>query len=248
MKLWWPEQPWPGNVGDLITPWLYEKDTGKRPERGERGSAGVVMGCGSIAAHAGPGSIVWGSGCLQETDIVDGGADIRALRGPLTQNRTTVRQDVPLGDPGLLVKRFFRPLPIEVYSIKRDYVVVPHYVDGERARALFHRHAVISPLTDVDSFLDCIYGWDLVASSSLHGIVLAHALGIRAAWLEFGPWVSGHGFKFRDYGLSVGIEMEPVDMRHRKKAPTYEEIAEHATLPRSLPDLDALWEARPWKA
>jgi hypothetical protein len=42
-------------------------------------------------------------------------------------------------------------------------------------------------------------------SSSLHGIILAHAYGIPVAWTEFSTGLKGDGVKFLDHYASVGI-------------------------------------------
>jgi len=45
-----------------------------------------------------------------------------------------------------------------------------------------------------------------VISSSLHGLIIAHAYNIPAIWVRLGNRLYGDNIKFRDYLLSVGIE------------------------------------------
>jgi pyruvyltransferase len=47
-------------------------------------------------------------------------------------------------------------------------------------------------------------------SSTLHGLVFAHAYGKPALWLEFGDRVLGNGFKFFDYYHSIGVQPQDV--------------------------------------
>ena len=63
-----------------------------------------------------------------------------------------------------------------------------------------------------------------IISSSLHGIVLADALGIENKW-EYSDRVYGKGFKFRDYASALGEDIEPDEWRLGNQ----ERIAEIAT-------------------
>ena len=63
----------------------------------------------------------------------------------------------------------------------------------------------------VETFLAGLQRCETVLSSSLHGIVFAHAYGRRALWIELSSRVHGDGFKFFDYYASLGISAERVD-------------------------------------
>ena len=60
-----------------------------------------------------------------------------------------------------------------------------------------------------------------VVSSSLHGLITAHAYGIPAVPVSFGDRLYGDNVKFLDYALSVGVEkpiVKPVALRRQDPA------------------------------
>ena len=98
--------------------------------------------------------------------------------------------------------------PIYKRTIKFKIGFVPHYQDYERCKYLssdYHLINVVNnnPLEVAREISKCEY----ILSSSLHGIIAAHAYGIPAAHIVFSK-LHGDGTKFLDYYQSVGLEME----------------------------------------
>ena len=58
--------------------------------------------------------------------------------------------------------------------------------------------------TDV---IDQICGCDIIASSSLHGLIVAVAYGIPFVWTESKHLIGGH-FKFHDFFQSLGFDID----------------------------------------
>ncbi len=129
-------------------------------------------------------------------------AKILALRGPLTAKLLRWKGDV-FGDPAMLLPMMHLP-PAPLKQFKVGYI--PHYVD--MLHPYFVQRPAGSVLIDVHwgltQFVAAIRMCDAVVSSSLHGIIIAEAYGIPAAWAKVSPRVKGDGFKFRDYYEGTG--------------------------------------------
>lgn len=234
----WAKGPFPGNAGDVFTPWLLGKDN--VPFRHANPTKpGKHLMAGSIAVWARNGDTIWGTGnSHQSLEKLRGlKLSIRAVRGPETRARLLeAGHDCPerYGDPALLAPRFHFA-PVE----KRHALgIVPHYWDLKLAPKKVGR--IISPMRSekqLAAFLDEIRSCDRIISSSLHGLIFAHAYGIPARWVEFSNNVFGGGLKFRDYLRSIG---------RKPYEPTWPEKRDWEA-PGLQIDLDALWGARPWR-
>jgi len=165
------------------------------------------MAIGSIMSYSSARAHVWGSGIISRKDRVQGGK-FYAVRGPLTRKRLSEQgHSCPeiYGDPALLLPRYYWP---EVPK-KYEYGIIPHYVDYERVsktRDTTPDMCVIDLMTDnLQATTDKILQCKRVISSSLHGVIIAHAYGIPAIWVRFSEGLSGDNVKFEDYFLSVHI-------------------------------------------
>lgn len=211
ISMWWPVS---NNFGDLIGPYIMEKLTGRTVMYAESGAdyAHYVFG-GSVLNHVNDRAIVWGSGLGTITDGVNPRCTIAAIRGPISRARAiSVGRECPdvYGDPGMLMPRFHKP----AYPKSRPIGLVPHYVDQYRAYDRYKDVCVINVFNSIGSVIDEICSCERIFSSSLHGIIIAHAYGIPAAWVKLSDSVGGDGTKFRDYFLSVGLDVQqPIDIR-----------------------------------
>lgn len=197
------------NVGDVLTVWLIEKITGFKPIFAPRDSYYKKFICsGSILNWADRNTVVWGAGLANKEDVVPP-CDIRAVRGPLTKERVQFclgKVVNVLGDPALLAPKFYK----SPAKIKYKLGVIPHYVDQTILHtSSFTKHSdikFINVFDNVEKVIDDICSCERVLSSSLHGLILAHAYKKPAKWFEASNQVLGDTTKFKDYLLSVGIQ------------------------------------------
>ena len=230
------------NFGDRIGPYLLSKITGKQVIWCEPNSdfEFYVVG-GSILNHINDRGIVWGAGLGNLTDGINPQASIKSVRGPYTRARALslgVQCPEVYGDPGLLLPRFYTP---QSERGKYDVGIVPHYVDGYRAFNWFENLHFIDVFQPIEKVIDEITSCKRIVSSSLHGIVVAHAYGIPAMWLKISDSIGGDGTKYRDHFASVGMEhvINPIDVREKKGM-----VFGHFT---DCPDINTerLWRACP---
>lgn len=217
VRLWWMRQPFPGNLGDALNPYVIEKLTGIPPVFGARDSS--MLAIGSVVKFAGDGQYVWGTGASRKSDQFNPNAIYRAVRGPLTRRALLdAGANVPevYGDPALLMPNFYQPID----TTKRYEVGLIRHVNhrgigivGDGALDLDLRAVSYE---DIESFIDQLVQCKVVLSSSLHGIILAQAYGIPARWVTYSNTarrISGDDMKFADYMISVDQPVQqPVDM------------------------------------
>jgi len=188
---WWrlSNNPNCNNAGDDITPYIYEKITGKKPQldTNPMNSSKVnVLGCGSILDWAGPKSIIWGSGSMFDKTKNNQVLEYRAVRGPLTREVILKKgNNCPpvYGDPGLLLPLFFYPKIKPIYKIG----IIAHYQDNQEIEKLAKKiedTVFINMINSIENVITQILNCEVIISSSLHGIIIPHAYNKPAAWLD----------------------------------------------------------------
>lgn len=168
---------------------------------------------GSILEWSDSKSHVCGAGLISSGSKVGvAPRSVHCVRGPLTA-RALEKQGLKcpdtFGDPGMLAPILFP----QIRPPDRAIGIIPHYKDRGASwietcrKAQFSIIDVLSPLKD---FFPTLQRCEVILSSSLHGIVFAHAYGKRALWIELSDRVIGDGFKFFDYYSSIGVPPENV--------------------------------------
>lgn len=210
IAFWWTgiENNW----GDALNPVLIQNLCGKKPILSNEiiniMNLNVYSVVGSVLGITKEKNLViWGSGFISSTSrFKDKPRKICAVRGPLTRE-LMIKQGIDCpevyGDPALLYPLFYKP------TVKKRYKlgILPHYVDqNSQLLSIFENNPdilIINILAGVNKVVDDICKCEMIASSSLHGIIAADAYGIPSIWIELSDNVDGNGFKYYDYFESV---------------------------------------------
>lgn len=238
---------WFRNFGDELSARVITEATGKEPAWAPMSQADVI-GIGSVVElyieRAGTG-LIWGSGLRSgEASSRIPEDRVLAVRGELTRTALGLPPSTPLGDAGLIAR--------SIYSTRRrrGTVVLPHFSAFRHREGLAAMKAlradgsrVIAPSAPVDDVCTQIAGADHLVTSSLHGLVVADALGIPATLVDFVE-TREPTHKYHDYCSVYGIsaQFEPVASLF---APAQRaEIREAASIRAGIvgPQVDALVE------
>ena len=204
------------NFGDELSALALTELCG-RPVKWASLRRAEIFAIGSILeryAKASATGLILGSGLRGEKSAPSNidRRNVLAVRGPLTRRALSLPENIPLGDPGLVVRSAYATEK----RIRKGTLVIPHYtvyasVSGRwilrRLRA--EGMTVLPPSVAPKRVLACIAGARHVATSSLHGLVVSDGLGTPATLIEFGISNEPH-FKYRDYLLSLGVDDEMV--------------------------------------
>lgn len=238
------------NFGDALNPYLSYKMWGLPCKKIKEGSDEYhVMMIGSILNEANSNTIVAGAGFIKEESSLKKFPKILSVRGRKTLNKLQSLgfdvSNIETGDPSILIPDYFQP-SVEVKKYKIG--IVPHIVDTENVNSIFGniegvkvidlRLKSLDSPEEIEKIIEEIYSCERIISSSLHGLIIAHAYGIPGAWCEFSDGVIGNGFKFKDYYSSYGIEenIGPIDLRDIENPNTLSRIMEESIF--LLPNTD----------
>lgn len=246
---WWRGRP---NWGDSANPILINKLSGKAVQHAgwNLGSRPVYSVIGSVLDNAAePCLEVWGSGFMHaDSPVACPPRKVHAVRGPLTRARLlSMGIECPkvFGDPGLLYPALFG----HTRRSKGKLAIVPHFAD--RGSALVERLEKkydlvnIDVQADVDQVVQLVAECDWIASSSLHGLVIADALKIPNTWIQISNNVMGNGFKFLDYFSGVG--RPPIDAVQVTSQSTLDDLMRQAHTDPITFSADDLLEVCPFR-
>lgn len=200
------------NGGDYFGKWLLEKmgfivHFSKKPEILVSGSSlGIINSFDSNPK-------IWGPGFHNYEDkiYINNLNNIYAVRGKLSFKKLNVTKKIALGDPGLLLSHFFKS------RAKKDYdiCIISHFIDyGIFKKRYGDKFNVINMgSNNIEKIANSISRCNFIFSSSLHGIIFSHSLGVPAIHLENKELVSKRNFKFKDYYSVLDIPYIKEDLK-----------------------------------
>jgi len=167
---------------------------------------------------------IWGSGLLYEADpsvnklvrpLV-----FHAVRGELTRSLMEQISGKPvhcvLGDPGILAP-LFQPPSAKKYQVG----IIAHYREAElpvfEELRQHYENSIVIPVTQPpkDVFAQ-ISSCELIISTSLHGLIVADAYGVKNCWCSASERMDGQSFKFHDYFSAFHTDRQVFDLRSGK--------------------------------
>lgn len=190
------------NYGDILSPYIL--DALKVPyQKAQWNNCNAIM-IGSIASQAREGVHVYGSGFMWRNEPVCTTAHWHWVRGPISRQKVIdagVSCPAIYGDPAMILPHIW-----EGAKKQHEIGLVPHYVDYHYCKERYSEYTIDlitkDPYKTTQQITSCKY----IISSSLHGLIVAHAYNIPAAWVKFTDTLDGDDMKFYDHFLSMGQE------------------------------------------
>lgn len=205
IKMYW----WTGannkNFGDILGPALVNHFTKKEVVFAKPSDSELIT-IGSIAEHIPDNykGTLAGIGMARRSTRKDfSSANVVAVRGKHTLKRINVSTEPVLADPGLIATDLVSDLSQEK---RYKYGIISHYSD--RTPYIFNNSIYIDICSPLEEVIAKAAECEAIIASSLHGLILADALGLPRMWKKY-ERTQGNGFKFLDYGTSINQDIKP---------------------------------------
>ena len=192
------------NFGDILTPYIldYYNISYQYTEKENCN----LIGVGSIANWAPDHCIVLGSGIAYQKISLNKTAQWKFVRGPITRENVIRSGGICpeiYGDAGMLINKFWKE------SIKKhDIGFIPHMKEYNLIKEKYPNEYVINLNNpDPQQVAGQITSCRNIISSSLHGIIGAHAYEIPAARIKFTKdIIKGDDTKYKDHYASLNLD------------------------------------------
>ena len=236
---------WFRNFGDELSALVIREASGTKPAWAPMRDASMI-GIGSIIelyTSRGGAGYIWGSGIRSDkaTHVVPP-SKVLAVRGAYTRDHLGLPADTTLGDPGLLARALYRRP-----RRRSGELVLPHFSSfanptGRRAIQAFAARGsrILAPSAPVDEVCREIAGCGHLLTSSLHGLVVADALGTPATLVNFAA-IREPQFKYADYASVFGHPVAFASVEHVLDSGTSTHLKDaNARLDHVAPQIDEI--------
>jgi hypothetical protein len=166
-----------------------------------------MLSVGSSLEFAGDRGLVWGTGFMGKHPVAESvrkcGSVFLGVRGPRTREEIIRQYGINppvIGDPGLLI----REVVASDRRPQRRLGFVVHKMDQAFFQANWPDEFLVENQRSAEELVRDILSCSAIVSTSLHGLIFSHALGIPAAVIKVGDRLVGDDFKFIDYCHSMG--------------------------------------------
>ena len=212
---WW-ENPYPGNYGDWLTPYIFSHYTDNRiifQGLTSRAIKKHIVSLGSVGRFIKNNSVVVGTGVSSFKYPLNTKADYVSVRGPHTAE-LLLQSGGPkiesFGDPGVVLSKI---LPVARGKTNGRVALVRHHTHLQAPVVLPNNFDELSVLlshpNDIVSFIKKLNEYDSVVTSAMHVLITCHSYGIPCALVVFKgfeEYVHGDGIKYLDYALGAGVK------------------------------------------
>ena len=212
---WW-ENPYPGNYGDWLTPYIFSHYTENRiifQGLTSRVIKKHIVSLGSVGRFIKSNSVVVGTGVSSFKYPLNTKADYVSVRGPHTAD-LLVQSGGPkiesFGDPGIVLAKI---LPLTRGTTNGRVALVRHHTHLQAPVILPDNFDELSVLLshpdDIVSFIKKLNEYDSVVTSAMHVLITCQSYGIPCALVVFKgfeEYVHGDGIKYIDYALGADVK------------------------------------------
>ena len=219
LALW--ENPFPGNYGDWLTPFIFSYFTNNKiifQGLTSRAHQKHIVSLGSVGRFIKSNSVVVGTGVSSFNHALQAKADYVSVRGPHTAEllkRSGGPTVASFGDPAVLLSKI---VPVKREQTNSRTAFIRHHTHLQAPVILPSDFDEISVLLshpdDVIAFITKLNEYDKVVTSAMHVMITCQSYGIPCAlvsFIGFEEYVHGDGTKYSDYALGAGVEiMDPV--------------------------------------
>ena len=212
---WW-ENPYPGNYGDWLTPYIFSHYTENRiifQGLTSRAIKKHIVSLGSVGRFIKSNSVVVGTGVSSFKYPLNTKADYVSVRGPHTAD-LLVQSGGPkiesFGDPGVVLAKI---LPLTRGKTNGRIALIRHHTHLQAPVVLPDNFDELSVLLshpdDIVSFIKKLNEYDSVVTSAMHVLITCQSYGIPCALVVFKgfeEYVHGDGIKYIDYALGADVK------------------------------------------